>query len=316
MLRSYLIGAKRDVTKKKKGKVSRAVLELRLMEVEQEHKRCQELLLSQIEALQLELRSAGGDNVSLSREVEDLRANLAAAQNLADQMEQQVQHIQTLHEAEKRQSEQDTQEQSLRTQETEDLRQRYETLKERLAASEVLFQEKANEGEKEKEKERKRYDTLKEHHNELSQAHEKMKERVTETEVRLHETAELRRKYEMLKESSDTMRQNHEQLKEKLIENENFLRTQEGKIAARFEKQLAESRCECAQARADRDDFEANLDTCKRQLQAAREQNAKLRAYFEESEDVDKENRNTNNKQGFLSHALGQARRTLQLGHK
>lgn len=307
-------------------KRDKGALEMRLREVEQEHKRCQELLLRQIEALQLELKSIGGDNASLSGEVEDLRDNLAAAQKLAEEMEQQVQHVQTLHEAEKRQSEQDIQAQSLRTQETEDLRKRYEILKEQLAASEVLLQEKTKEGDNEKEKGkereretlelRKRYDTLKENHNELWQSHEKMKERVTEMDVRSHEMAELRRRYEILKESSDTMRQNHEQLKEQLIENENFLRTQEGKIVARFEKQLAEARCECAQARADRDDFEANLETCKRQLQVAREQNAKLRAYFEESEDVDKENRNTNTKPGFLSHALDQARRTLQLGHK
>jgi len=133
-----------------------------------------------------------------------------------------------------------------------------------------------------------------------------------EQTVRAQENAEMRKRYETLKETYEKIRQNHETLKENLIENENFLRTQEGKVAARFEKELAETRCKCAQAEADRDDFEANLETCKRQLQVTREQNATLRAYLEEGDDLNKENQSSNAKHGFISNAIGQA---LQLGH-
>jgi len=268
MLRSYLVStaqkaAKRRVFTEKRERRQKELMESRLADVEQEHRQAQAGLMCQIQTLQQELKIAvqagarlpklEGDNESLVQEIEDLRARLShddecltAAQKLAEAMDQQVQHVQTLHEAKIQQLEKDTHEQT----------------------------------------------------------------------VRSHENAEMRKRYETLKETYEKLRQNHETLKEKLIENENFLRTQEGKVAARFEKELAEARCKCAQAEADRDDFEANLETCKRQLQVTREQNATLRAYLDEGDDQNKENRDSSNaKHGFISNALGQARRTLQLGH-
>jgi len=267
MLRSYLVStaqkaSQRRVFIEKRERRQRERMESRLTEVEQEHRQSQAELVSQIQTLQLELKTAAqtgdrlqrleGDKASLAQEVEDLRARLShddecltAAQKLAEAMEQQVQHVQTLHEAKIQQLEKDTHEQTLRSQENTEMRKRYETLK----------------------------------------------------------------------EIYEKLRQNHETLKEKLIENENFMRTQEGKVAARFEKELAGARCKCAQAEADRDDFEATLETCKRQLQVTREQNATLRAYVEEGDDLNKENQSNNATHGFISNALGQARRTLQLGH-
>lgn len=313
MLRSYLVASaqkavRRRMLTEKREQRQKEFLESRLIEAEETHKHCQASLLAQIDALQQELKNAGGHNALLAHEVEDLRASLTAAQKLAEEMEQQVQHVQTLHEAKIQQLEKDTQEQTVRFKETEEMKERYEALKARILESELRSQDALEL--------RKRYETLKENHEDLKHNNDKLREKLSEQDARTQEASELRKRYETLKANSEELRQNHEQLKEKLIENENFLRTQEGKVAARFEKQLAEARCQCAQAKADCDDFEASLETCKRQLQNAREQNAKLRACLEESEEVaDKENRDTSHtKPGFISNLLG-VRRTLQLGH-
>lgn len=190
------------------------------------------------------------ENLHLIHQVGELQARLshedaclAAAQQLAEAMEQQVQRVQAAHEAGLVQLEKEAHEHSLRSQESQ----------------------------------------------------------------------EIRRRYEVLKDNYENLRQNNEKLKEKLIESENFLRTQEGKVAAAFEAQLAEARCECAQAKADRDDYEASLQECRRELE-------RLQASVEEDEfnkenrdnRGEKDNRGDQAKQGFLSNAL---RRTFLSGN-
>lgn len=312
MLRSYLAATaqkavKQRVQSEKRQQRHKDLMESLYSEAEEIRKRNQANLLAQLDSLQQDLKTAGVDNAQLVHEVESLRDKLDVAQKLAEDMEQQIQHVQSLHELKIQQMEKDTHEQIAQAKQLDQLKTHYEVLKEHVFESELRCQEAVEL--------RRRFDLLKESQENLKHNNEMLREKLLEADARAQEATVVHKRFEALKESSEELRLRNEQLKERLIENENFLRTQEGQVAARFEKQLAEARCECAQARADRDDFEASLDSCKRQLQAARDQNVKLRAYLNDTEaQADKENSDSSNiKVGFISNLLG-ARRGLQFG--
>jgi len=299
-LRSYLVAAVRRKAKRQthEEKLSRErrhkeLLESRLSEVEREQQQIHSNLTSQLDAAQQELRVAvqAGEQLKLDRD--SLAQQIQPLTSERQVLVQQIQRLET---------------------DTADLTRQIDDVRGRLSRSDACVAA-AQQRVEEMEQQLQHAQAL--HLSTVQQLQQKLADSHDQTE-RVQETIELRQRHEALKESYELLRQSHEKLKERLIENENFLRTQEGKVAARFEKELAAARCKCAQAEADRDDIEATLETCKRQLQQAREQNATLRAYLEE-DDVNKENRDSvnNPRHGFISNALVQARRTLQLGqHK
>jgi hypothetical protein len=87
-------------------------------------------------------------------------------------------------------------------------------------------------------------DEEKKRHTEQRHALEGLIARLQSDLGRKSEVVALSRTIVELRRTHEDMAGELERLREQLIENENFLRSQEGQISARFEKELGNARCQ------------------------------------------------------------------------